>query len=271
MVREVEKAGVHNMVFFNYRRVPAVQFARHLIQDGKLGELHHFRGAYLQDWAADAEFPMVWRFESKYAGSGALGDLGAHVIDLALFLVADITEVVGDVRTFVGKRPLLESADGLTAKAKSGTPRMGTVSVDDSAAFLARFKNGAVGTFETTRFANGRKNANQFEIYGSRGSLDFNLESMNELHYFDKEDKATEQGFKRILVTESEHPYFDAWWPPGHIIGYEHTFIHAIWDFFKTLEENQRASPDFKDGARVQAVLEAVEKSTKSRRWVRID
>jgi predicted dehydrogenase len=258
------------MVFFNYRRVPAVNFARHLIQEGKLGDIYHFRGAYLQDWVADPEFPLVWRLDKKIAGSGALGDIGAHVIDLALYLVGEINEVVGDTRTFIKKRPLLDSGTGLSARKKAGAPQMGTVTVDDSASFMGRFKNGAEGTFLATRFATGRKNANKFEIYGSRGSLDFDLESMNELHYYNKDDAATEQGFKRILVTEPAHPYVDAWWPPGHILGYEHTFTNALADFFTSLESGQPIKPDFEDGVKVQAVLEAVEQSSKTRRWVTV-
>jgi predicted dehydrogenase len=271
MVKAVDKAGVKNMVFYNYRRVPAVSFARQMIREGKLGDIYHFRAAYLQDWIVDPEFPLVWRLDKKTAGSGALGDIGAHIIDLSLFLVGEIAEVVGDMKTFVKKRPLLESGSAFFATRKSGPPQLGTVTVDDAALFIARFKNGAMGSFEATRFATGRKNANQFEIYGSRGSLAFNLESLNELHHYSKGDAATEQGFKKILVTEAGHPYLKAWWPPGHIIGYEHTFTNALSDFFRALEKDESISPDFREGARVQAVLEAVEKSVKRGKWVKVE
>ena len=271
MLKSVQKAGVKNMVFFNYRRVPAVAFARQMIQDGKLGEIHHFRAAYLQDWIVDPEFPLVWRLDKKIAGSGALGDIGAHIIDLSLFLVGEISEVVADLKTFIKKRPLLESGSAFFAQKKAGPPKLGTVTVDDAALFIARFKNGAMGSFEATRFATGRKNANQFEIYGSRGALSFNLESLNELHYYSKDDSATEQGFKKVLVTEGGHPYLNAWWPPGHIIGYEHTFTNAMSDFFRGLETGQPVTPDFSEGVQVQAVLDAVEKSAERRKWMKVD
>jgi predicted dehydrogenase len=270
MQKAVEKAGVKNMVFFNYRRVPAVNFARRLIREGKLGEIYHFRGAYLQDWITDPEFPLVWRLDKDVAGSGALGDIGAHILDLALFLIGDITEVVADMKTFIKKRPLLESGSAFFAKKKAGPQRLGDVTVDDAATILARFRNGAMGTFTATRFATGRKNANQFEIYGSRGSVAFNLESLNDLYLYSKDDAATEQGFRKILVTDSAHPYIGAWWPPGHIIGYEHTFTNALSDFFRALETGESVSPDFKDGVAVQAVLAAVEKSASRGRWTKV-
>src|SRR5438093_1560526 len=175
---------------------------------------------------------LVWRIDKTIAGSGALGDIGAHITDLALFLIGGVSEVVADLKTFVKKRPVLESGSAFFAQKKAGPPQYGDVTVDDAALFIVRFANGAMGSFEATRFATGRKNANQFEIYGSRGALAFNLESLNELHYYSKEGDSKDQGFKRILVTEAEHPYISAWWPPGHIIGYEHTFINALSDFF---------------------------------------
>ena len=270
MLKSVQKAGVKNMVFFNYRRVPAVAFARQMIREGKLGQIYHFRAAYLQDWIVDAEFPLVWRLDKKIAGSGALGDIGAHIIDLSLFLVGEISEVVADLKTFIKKRPLLESGSAFFAQKKAGPPQLGTVTVDDAALFIARFKNGAMGSFEATRFATGRKNANQFEIYGSRGALSFNLESLNELHYYSKDDSATEQGFKRVLVTDGGHPYLKAWWPPGHIIGYEHTFTNAMSDFFLALETGQPVTPDFAEGVKVQAVLDAVEKSADRKKWMKV-
>jgi predicted dehydrogenase len=271
MLKSVQKAGVKNMVFFNYRRVPAVAFARQMIREGKLGDIYHFRAAYLQDWIVDAEFPLVWRLDKKIAGSGALGDIGAHIIDLGLFLLGEISEVVADLKTFIKKRPLLESGSAFFAQKKAGPPELGTVTVDDAALFIARFKNGAMGSFEATRFATGRKNANQFEIYGSKGALSFNLESLNELHYYSKADSATEQGFKKVLVTDAGHPYLNAWWPPGHIIGYEHTFTNAMSDFFRALETGQPVTPDFGEGVQVQAVLDAVEKSAERRKWMKVE
>ena len=271
MAAAVQKAGVKNMVFFNYRRVPAVSFARQMIREGRLGEIYHFRAAYLQDWIVDPEFPLVWRLDKKVAGSGSLGDIGAHITDLALFLVGEIAEVVGDMKTFIRKRPVLDSGSAFFARKKSGPPQYGAVTVDDAALFLARFKNGAMGSFEATRFATGRKNANQFEIYGSKGSLSFNLESLNELHHYIKDGPASEQGFKKILVTDASHPYIGAWWPPGHIIGYEHTFTNALSDFFRALEDDQPISPDFQDGVGVQAVLDAVEKSARKGKWVKVE
>ena len=271
MAAAVEKAGVKHMVFFNYRSVPAVSLARQMIQEGKLGEIRHFRAAYQQDWPVDPEFPLVWRLDKKIAGTGALGDIGSHIIDLAHYLAGEIAEVVADLKTFITKRPLLESGSVFRAKANAGIYQTGTASVDDAALFLARFKNGAIGSFEATRFATGRKNANQYEIYGSRGALTFNLETLNELLYYSKSDPIPEQGFKRILVTESTHPYIKCWWPPGHIIGYEHTFTNALSDFFAALEDNRPVFPDFQDGVRVQAVLDAVEKSAKRRKWIPVE
>jgi predicted dehydrogenase len=270
MEKAAAKAGVKNMVFYNYRRVPAVAFARRMIREGKLGDIYHFRGAYLQDWITDPEFPLVWRLDKKVAGSGALGDIGAHIIDLALFLVGEIAEVVADMKTFIKKRPLPRSGSAFFAEKKTGPPQLGTVTVDDAATILARFRSGAMGTFTATRFATGRKNANQFEIYGSRGALAFNLEALNELYHYSKDDAATEQGFKKILVTDSAHPYIGAWWPPGHIIGYEHTFTNALSDFFRCLETGEPISPDFSEGVAVQAVLDAVEKSAFRGRWVSV-
>ncbi|MBZ5565241.1 MAG: Gfo/Idh/MocA family oxidoreductase, partial [Acidobacteriia bacterium] len=228
MLKAVEKAGVLHMVNFNYRRVPAVALARQMIQEGRLGKIHHYHGAYFQDWIIDPSFPLVWRMEKKYAGSGALGDIGAHAADLAQFLNSDITSVVGQMTTFVKERPLPAEGEGAWgAKGKGGK---GRVTVDDDANFLASFRNGSIGVFQSSRFAGGRRNYNSFHVYGSEGSLAFNMERMNELEFYDRTEPQAEQGFKTILATESVHPYVGAWWPPGHIIGYEHTFVHAVHD-----------------------------------------
>jgi len=269
MLRAVEKAGVKHYVNFNYRRVPAVAFARKLVEDGRLGQIYHYHGAYLQDWIMDPQFPLVWRLEKKYAGSGALGDIGAHAADLALFLNDDIAEVFGHMTTFIKERPLVETGPGAWG-ARAGGKGKGKVTVDDEANFLARFRHGSVGVFESSRFAGGRRNYNTLQIYGSKGSLAWNFERMNELEFYDRTEAGTDQGYKTILVTESAHPYAGAWWPPGHIIGYEHTFVHAIHDFMICLEKDRLPSPNFRDGVKVQAVLDAVERSAKARRWEKV-
>jgi predicted dehydrogenase len=268
MLRAVEKAGVKHMIMHNYRKIPAVAFAKRLIEDGRIGDVYHYHGAYLQDWIMDPDFPLVWRLEKKYAGSGALGDIGAHAIDFAQYLNADIEAVAGHMTTFIKERPLPGKGQGAWgAKGKGGK---GKVTVDDDANFLARFRNRSVGVFESSRFCGGRRNFNTFQVYGSKGSLAFNLERMNELECYDRTEEATEQGFKTILVTEAGHPYAGAWWPPGHIIGYEHTFVHAIHDFLTALEKDTLPSPNFADGVKNQAVLDAVERSAKSGRWERV-
>jgi predicted dehydrogenase len=254
------------MVNFNYRRVPAVQLAKQLIDDGRIGEIRHWRAVYLQDWIVDPEFPLVWRLQKDLAGSGALGDIGAHIADLARFLVGEIAEVNGLLTTFIKERPLASGVSGLAA---TGSSERGQVTVDDAALFLARFDNGAVGSFEATRFATGRKNRNSFEINGSRGSLVFDLERMNELEVFTLDDPPEIQGFRRVLVTESTHKYMNAWWPPGHIIGWEHTFTHAVLDLLNGIVDKQSPAPTFADGVRIQSILDAVERSANGGGWVK--
>lgn len=267
MLKAVEKAGVKHMVGFNYRRVPAVGLAKKMIEEGKIGEIYHFRATYLQDWIVDPEFPLVWRLQKEKAGSGPHGDLNAHIIDLARYLVGEFDQVVGMSKTFIEERPLPEEVTGLAAKAGA---KRGKVTVEDACLFLAKFKNGALGSFEATRFATGRKNYNRFEINGSKGSIVFNLEEMNVLEFYSREDPDYAQGFKRIMVTEGVHPYISAWWPPGHIIGYEHTFIHQAYDLMNALAEDRMPSPSFLDGVRCQEVLEAVEKSVQKGKWVKV-
>lgn len=266
MQEAVEKAGVIGMCNFNYRRVPAVQLAKQLIADGRIGEIRHWRAVYLQDWIIDPEFPLVWRLQKDLAGSGALGDIGAHITDLARFLVGEITEVNGLLTTFIKERPLPAEVTGLSASAST---ERGQVTVDDAALYLARFDNGAVGTFEATRFATGRRNKNSFEINGSRGSIVFDLERLNELQYFSLDDAPDVQGFRDILVTEGVHKYVGAWWPAGHIIGWEHTFTHGLYDLLQGIATNQAPAPTFEDGVRCQAVLDAVERSSDSGSWVK--
>ncbi len=265
MLRAVEKAGVKHMIMHNYRKIPAVAFAKRLIEDGRIGDIYHYHGAYLQDWIMDPNFPLVWRLEKKFAGSGALGDIGAHAVDLAHLLNSDIQSVTSLVTTFIKERPLVGAGTG--SWGAKGSKGKGRVTVDDDANFLARFKNGSVGVFESSRFCGGRRNYNTFQVYGSKGSVAFNLERMNELEFYDATVQQALQGYKTIQVTESVHPYVGAWWPPGHIIGYEHTFVHAVHDFLTALGEDTMPSPNFKDGVKNQAVLDAVERSAKSGRW----
>jgi predicted dehydrogenase len=266
MAAAVRSAGVESALFHNYRFVPAIALAKQLIDDGKIGHIYHFRGTYLQDWIADPNFPLVWRLKKEFAGSGTHGDLNAHVIDLARHLVGEIAEVSGLMDTFVKQRPILADATGGLA-GKAGT-EMGEVTVDDTALFLARFENGAIGNFEATRFAPGRKNFNRFEINGSKGSLVFNMERMNEMELYRTDDPQAIRGFRTIQTTESFHPYAGAWWPPGHIIGYEHTFTNLIHDALQNIAHGKPLTPDFEEGLKNQAVLEAVEISSAERRWV---
>ncbi|MGW4290706.1 Gfo/Idh/MocA family protein [Streptomyces sp. NPDC004673] len=237
------------MVGFNYRRVPAVALARRMITEGRLGTVRHVRVSYLQDWLVDPEFPLTWRLRKETAGSGALGDLGAHVIDVAQYLAGEkLAGVSALTETFVRQRPLAEGGSG-------------PVTVDDAAVFTGRFGSGALGSFEATRYATGRKNALRIELNGERGSLAFDLERLNELSFHDGTEPGTHAGFRRILVTEPDHPYLDAWWPPGHGLGYEHTFVHQARDLVHAIAEGRRPVPSFADGLEVQRVLAAVEES----------
>jgi predicted dehydrogenase len=258
MANAVRAAGVHHAVFHNYRFSPAVRLAKRMIDEGDIGEIRHIRAVYLQDWIADPNFPRVWRLQKSMSGSGALGDIGSHIIDLARFLVGEISEVVGDTRTFIKERPSEEDAD-----------RSEEVDVDDAAVFLARFSNGAMGTFEATRFARGRKNFNSFEINGSVGTVIFNLERMNELQYFDSRERGHLQGFRTIQVTEPLHEFAAEWWPPGHIIGYEHTFVNLVADGLRRTARGENPSPDFFDGLANQGVVDAVQRSVSSGGWER--
>lgn len=268
MAEAVQKAGVHHAVFHNYRKAPAVALAKQMIAEGRLGTIYHWRAVYLQDWIADPNFPLVWRLQKEHSGSGAHGDINSHIIDLSRHLVGGISEVSGMLKTFIEDRPLVgEVNDRLGASASNQT---GKVTVDDAALFLARFENGAIGTFEATRFAVGRKNHNRFEINGSKGSIVFNLERMNELEFFDNTDPEHLRGFRLIQATESFHPYAGQYWPVGHIIGYEHTFVNLIADVITAISKGEPCSPDLIDGLKNQRVLDAVERSHESRSWVQI-
>jgi predicted dehydrogenase len=259
MLAAVRKARVIHMLCHNYRRAPAVMLTKQLIDKGRLGTIRHYRGTYLQDWITDPKFPLVWRLDKRKAGSGALGDIAAHSIDLARFLVGEITEVAGHLATFIKERPLPDNPR-----------RTGRVTVDDAATALVRFANGAIGTIEATRMAAGRKNYNRFEINGSKGSVAFNLEQMNELEVYLAGDPPSTRGFHRVLVTDAAHPYIKAWWPPGHIIGYEHTFTHTVFDLLEGMADDRVPEPNFVDGVRNQRVMDAIERAWRRRRWVRV-
>lgn len=269
MLKAAEAAGVKHMVGFNYRFAPAVQLAKKLVAEGRLGRIHHFRAWFLQDWIVDPSFPLVWRLQKEIAGSGSHGDLGAHLIDLAHFLIGEMTEVIGMSETFVKERPLPTEMTGLSAKGSADAPK-GPVTVDDATLFLSRFANGALGSFEATRFAPGHRCTNSFEINGSKGSVKFDFERMNELQVYFTDDAEDVQGFRRVLATDAAHAYASAWWPAGHTIGYEHTFIHEIVELMEAFRENRQPVPNFYDGVKCQEVLEAVDRSIEQRRWVQL-
>lgn len=256
MWEAVQKADIVHMCAFNYRFLPALRLARDIIQAGRLGRIYHFRAQYLQEWIIDPNFGMVWRLEASTAGSGALGDLGTHIIDLARFLVGELASVSGITTTFIKER----GTDG-----GSRAP----VTVDDAFVAIVNFQNGALGTLEATRFARGRKNHQVIEINGEKGSLAFNLERLNELEVYLPEEESVKdaQGFRQVLVTESNHPFYDVWWPQGHIIGWEHTFVHEIHHFFTAITRGTSVKPegaDFEDGYRACVVADAIARSSKT-------
>ncbi len=270
MVAAVKKARVVNMVCHNYRRIPAVALAKKMIENGDLGDrIFHFRARYAQDWIADPSFPLVWRLQKEIAGSGTHGDINAHIIDLGRYLVGELKEVCGMMETFVKERPILEQAGaGLSAKASK---KMGKVTVDDAVSWIGRFKNGAFANLEATRFAHGRKNHITFEINGSAGSLTFDFEDMNRLKFFTNKDSQIHQGFHDILVTDgSVHPYLKAWWPGGHIIGYEHTFVNTFADFVHAVVDGKSVQPTFEDGLANEKILAAIQESASSKQWVKV-
>ncbi len=267
--RAAAARGVRSMVAFNYRRVPAVALARQLVAEGRLGTIRHVRAQYLQDWIVDPDFPLVWRLQKDKAGSGALGDIGAHIIDTAQFILGEhLTGVSAITETFIKERPLADASAGLSAQ---GGAEMGQVTVDDAAIFTGRFGGGAIASFEATRFATGRKNALRIEVNGSLGSISFDFESLNELWFHDHTLAAEEGGFRRVLVTEAGHPYAGAWWPPGHGLGYENTFTHEVKDFLEAISAGADPTPSFDDGLQVQKVLDAVERSAgDDSRWTTV-
>ncbi|MFB6074909.1 MAG: Gfo/Idh/MocA family protein [Haloarculaceae archaeon] len=244
---------------FNYRFVPAIQYARNLIEAGELGEIRHFRGRYLQDWLVDPEAPWTWRNDAEMAGSGALGDLGAHTVDLAQFLLGDaagpIASISGHLQTFVDERPV------------PGSGETRPVTVDDAYSAQVEFADGATGTLEASRFASGHKNDHTIEIEGSKGALRFSLERLNELELL-REDS---RGFETILVTDEDDPYVEHWWPPGHVIGWEHTFVHENYEFLSAVRDGTDYAPSFADGLAVQRVLDAVAESDERGEWVALE
>jgi len=265
--------GVMAMVGFTYRRTPAIALARQLVSEGRIGDIRHVRAQYLQDWLSDPLSPMTWRLQKEKAGSGALGDIGAHVVDLTQFITGQgIVTVNGLLETFVSERPMADSASpALRSDAQVGEGTLtGQVTVDDAAVFLGRFSGGALGVFEATRFATGRKNSIRIEINGSRGSLAFDFEDMNVLELYDAEDLSETAGFRRILVTEPGHPYAGHWWPPGHGLGYEHGFVHQMADLVTAIGSAQQPLPSFADGLQVQCVLAAIERSSELGTWAPI-
>lgn len=256
----VVKAGVKHQVAFNYRFVPAVRLVKDLISQGKLGKIYHFRASYLQEWIADPDFPMVWRLDAAQAGSGSLGDLGSHIIDLGRYLVGEPKSLMARTETFIPER---KGADGKTEK----------VTVDDAFQAIIEYENGAVGTMEASRFCPGRKNYNTFEVNAEHGSIRFNLESINELEVFWKDnpiDKST-MGFTKVLVSESYHPFWSNWWPQGHMIGWEHTFVHELNHFFDAIVNNKPVTPnapDFEDGYKNAVICDAILASARDRKQV---
>lgn len=257
MLKVCEENNVKHYLNHNYRRLPAVALAKRLIDQNFVGRIFHWRCSYQQDWIVSPDFPLTWQLRKETAQAGPQWDLNSHSVDLAHYLVGEISTVSALTANFIKERPLAkESTSGnLSAEALSG--EKGKVTVDDAALMMVEFENGAIGSFEATRFSPGRKNKLSFEVYGSNGSIVFDLERMNELQTYSLSDPEGNRGFKTILATDGSHPYMDHWWPPGHIIGYEHSFVHAVVDFVKAIDENKPVKPDFNDGLSIINVLEA--------------
>jgi predicted dehydrogenase len=262
--------GIYAMCGYSYRRTPALALARRLVDEGRLGVIRQVRAQYLQDWLSDENVPMTWRLDRSTAGSGALGDIGAHIIDAAQWILGQrIQGVSALMETFVEERPISGELVGLGGHGDvdQNAPR-GAVTVDDAVIFSARFEQGAIGVFEASRFALGRKNAMRVEINGSEGSLAFDYEDMNYLQLYDGHDEALTRGFRRIMVTEPEHPYTGHWWPAGHGLGYEHGFTHQVVDLVEAIADRRQPTPSFADALQVQRVLSAVEASAHNdSRW----
>jgi predicted dehydrogenase len=265
MLAAAQKAKIVHMVCHNYRRIPAIALAKKMISEGALGRIYHFRARYAQDGLADPDFPINWRLQKETSGSGVHSDINSHIIDLGRFLVGEFTEVCGLLNTFVPERPLAESP-------VKGQKKLGKVTAPDSAMFIGRMENGVLANLEATKYALGRRNHIEIEINGSKGSLFFDFEDMNRLKFYNGDDPKDRQGFRDILVTQRDNiqPYVSNWWPPGHIIGYEHTFVHAVADFVNACADGKSVQPTFEDGLQNQRVLAAVEESSQKGRWVRL-
>ena len=262
MVRAIEKAKVPNMVWYNYRRVPAITLAKQLIDEGKLGKIFHYRAKFLQDWTISKDLPQggagLWRLDAKVAGSGVTGDLLAHCIDTAMWLNGGIDKVTAMTETFIKERK-----HALTGKVEK-------VTIDDASAFLARFSNGSLATFESTRYARGHKALYTLEINGENASISWDLHDLHRLQYFDHRDEGRVRGWRNLHITDSDHPYMKNWWVPGLQIGYEHTFIHQVADFIKGLSDGKIPGPSFRDGLATDYVTDAVLKSAKTGRWEKV-
>jgi len=262
MVRAVEKAGVPNLVSYNYRRIPAVALAKKLIDEGRLGRIFHYRAKFLQDWTISKDLPQggdaLWRLDVKVAGSGVTGDLLAHCLDTAVWLNGGVAEVSAMTETFVKERK-----HQLTGKVEK-------VGIDDACAFLARFKNGSLATFESTRYARGHKALYTFEINGEHASIFWDLHDSHRLQYFEHRDPGYLRGWRSVHVTDGDHPYMGNWWVPGLTIGYEHSFVHQLADFFEGIAKGQPAGPTFRDALETQYVCDAVLKSAKSGQWEKV-
>ena len=271
MLKAADKAGVKHMCGFSYRFAPAVQTIKNMIVKKELGDIYHFR-ARTSRTGSRSGLPVVWRLKKKHTGSGALGDIGAHITDLCHFLVGDVSELAATMETFIKKRVIADSDVGAWgAKGRKKQKKYDTVDVDDAVAYVARIKGAnTLATFEATRFAPGRRNYNSIEIYGSKGSVLWNKEDMNVFQYYNCADPATAQGFRKVLATDSGHPYTHAWWPPGHLIGYEHLFVHEIFEFLCGLNRKKNDFPTFADAVKCQKVLDAVERAAKTKRWVAV-
>ncbi|WP_255170818.1 Gfo/Idh/MocA family protein [Natrononativus amylolyticus] len=255
MAAAARSADVPSGCAFNYRFVPAIQYAKELLERGELGEIHHVRGRYLQDWLVDPEAPWSWRNDEEMAGSGALGDLGAHTVDLVRFLAGEVDRVSGQLKTFVDERPV------------EGGDETRPVTVDDAYTAQIELESGAIGTLEASRFATGHKNDHTIEIQGSEGSLRFSLERLNELELLREGDR----GYETILVTDENDPYVDHWWPPGHVIGWEHTFVHENYEFLSAVESDGEFEPSFEDGLAAQRILAAIAASDERGEWVSLE
>lgn len=272
MLDAANAAGVLHYLNHNYRRAPAVALAKQLVEEGRLGTIYHWRGAYLQDWIMDPNYPVSWQLKRECAGGGPLYDLSSHALDLARFIIGEPVAVSAVNKTFILERPAAGTgAAAFTAGTGVDTTQMLPVEVDDASFAIIEFENGALGSIESSRFAQGRKNYNDFEIYGSKGAIHFNLERMNELEFLDATQPGREQGFRKILATQPDHPYESVWWPAGHIVGYEHTFVNAFADFLNALASKKTVEPNFCDGAKIIRVLQAIQLSSQEGRRVRID